>query len=196
MPFITEEIWQELKSQYAFTKEETINFAAYPKAEASFKDSGETAKQMNFVIELIGSVRNTRQSLDIAWSHELSLMLNTESKFEKDSIAAAEEFLKAVTKSKEVILGKEAEQPANTTLIGETRLSIPLTGLVDFDRLRTSIINKILKIDKDVEVLGKRLDSENFVKNASAETVEASKESLNGLLEQKKLFEEELLTFS
>ena len=81
-------------------------------------------------------------------------------------------------------------------MISETKLSIPLKGLVDFEKLKATINNKIEKIEKDIDVLEKRLSSENFVKNDSPDKVEETKESLNGFLEQKKLFNDELLTLS
>ena len=151
---------------------------------------------MAYIIQLIASVRNTRQSLNIAWSNEVTLILNTSNKFEKTAIESAKEFLRTVTKAKEILLDKEAEQPANTVIIGDTRLSIPLAGLVDFDKLQSSISTKISKLEKDIEVLGKRLSSENFVNNASPEKVEETRGELAAMQEQKTIFETELMSFS
>lgn len=201
MPFITEEIWQELK---VYSREiasptarnDSICFAQYPRANQKLKDSGDAAKQMSFVIQLISSIRNTRQSLNISWSNELSILIDTKDIFEKEAIQAAEEFLKSVVKAKELKYTDEVEKPVNTVLIDNTKLSIPLAGLVDFDKLKSSIGSKITKLEKDIEILEKRLSSENFVNNASPEKVQETKDNLESFNKQKSLFEEELLAFS
>jgi valyl-tRNA synthetase len=188
MPFITEEIWQELKVIASDAKQsnlQSITFAPYPKADTRRKDSSIASEQMEFVIELIGSVRNTRQSLNIAWSSPLTLVLNTNNDFELKAIKSAEEFIKTITKSEDLQMNTAVNKPANTVLIKETQLSIPLAGLVDFEKLKSSIQNKISKIETDLKGLESRLKSENFIKNAAADKVEETKASHQALIKQK-----------
>ena len=218
MPFITEEIWQELRARYVIASDEvvrqsnslwiatspaaprndksSITFATYPRTESKLKDSTIASKQMEFVIELIGSVRNTRQSLNISWSRPLNLVFNTENNFEMTAIESAEEFIKTITKSEQIKINSQVSKPANTVLIRETKLSIPLTGLVDFEKLQSNIQTKISKLESDLKGLEARLKSENFIKNAAPDKVKETRERLKSFVEQKELYNQELQNFA
>ena len=73
MPFISEEIWQTLKSKYDFSEildysgeAENICFAKVPESRKEFLDAESQSKSVDQLINIISTVRNLRQSLGLA----------------------------------------------------------------------------------------------------------------------------------
>ena len=67
MPFITEEIWQNLPHQG-----ESITVAAWPKVNAALTDA-EAAEEMKLLVEMIRSVRNIRAEVNTPMSKKIKL---------------------------------------------------------------------------------------------------------------------------
>ncbi|MDD9897619.1 MAG: valine--tRNA ligase [Candidatus Melainabacteria bacterium] len=207
MPFITEDLWQHLREQLDFSNidsdilaadlddkyQASIAFAKYPEPRPELKDQADSAKQINFVIQVISTLRNIRQSLGISWSSQFELLVQTESEFELKALKAAEEYVLKIAKLDAIKYQvTDLPKPASVNLLGESKLIVGLEGLVDLDKLRSNIEKKIEKLDKDILVLEKRLGSDNFVQNAAPEKVEETKSQLEDISKQKSLFEQEL----
>lgn len=208
MPFITEELWQNLRASYDCADiDETIidtglearyqgsvSFAKYPRAYPEiFKDSGKSAEQMEYVVKLISLLRNARQSLNISWSNALDLYYQASSQTELEALSSASAFIQEMVKVGRLAqLETELAKPVSVFVHGDAKFVIPLAGIVDLDKLKASIINKISKLDKDILGLESRLKSPNFVENAAKDKVEETKASLAALVEQKRLYQVEL----
>ena len=209
-PFITEEIWQtiidfvdfsELEDQSIFTDAysendyKSIAFAAYPKAiELGFNADKENAA-MNFTTEFISKLRNARQSLSLAWSQDLNIVLEHDD-FGFD-FSLVESYIKNLAKLNSVSFSKESpDKPLNTFIIAKSKVHIPLKGLVDINKLQENLQKKIEKINKSKEGLEKRLSSANFVEKAPAEKVQEVKDELNQLIEEQNIFKQELENLS
>lgn len=192
MPFITEEIWQSIKQ-----RSQSICFESYPEANEKYFDNTDASKKLEFVTEIISSLRNSRQSLSIAWSSEIAVFYETNNEFESNALAETKDYIiKLLKLSKLEKLDSEPAKPNNVTLLRDTKVVIPLEGLVDLDKLKASLTNKISKIAKDMNVLEQRLSSENFVNNAKPEKIQETKEALEQFQSEKNIFEEELSSIS
>ncbi|MBT6842380.1 MAG: valine--tRNA ligase [Candidatus Melainabacteria bacterium] len=207
MPFITEDLWQHLRSEISFDQidnsildssldakyQASISFAIYPGKQSQLKDKADAAKQMTFVIQVISSLRNIRQSLGVSWSSPIKLFVKTSSEFERNAIQNSISFINNIAKTESVEFTEtEVAKPASINLLGETQLMVPLAGLVDLTKLKVNIEKKIDKLKTDINVLEKRLGSDNFVKNAAADKVEETRALLEDCFNQKSLFEQEL----
>lgn len=211
MPFITEDLWQHLRSEISFDQiddsildsgldtkyQASISFARYPGKQSQLKDSANAAKQMSFVIQVISALRNIRQSLGVSWSSPLKLFVKTSSEFERNAIENSIAFIKNIAKTESVEFTEaEVAKPASINLLGETQLMVPLAGLVDLTKLKVNIEKKIDKLNTDINVLEKRLGSDNFVKNAALDKVEETRALLEDCFNQKSLFEQELMSLT
>ena len=59
MPFVTEELWQNLKKHLGWPEAESIMVAAYPEADKTAIDPA-AEDEMEAIIEIIRSIRNVR----------------------------------------------------------------------------------------------------------------------------------------
>ena len=195
MPYITEEIWQVLRTNYDFSEIEKdilnsnleerykkhICFAKYPEAnEAALTFQG---SQMDTVISLIQNLRNSRQSLSISWSDEFEIFVSDDHSTdsnkmspELEAIKMGENYILKIAKISKI----NYQMPSNTkghnlSLLSGLRVFIPLEGLVDIEKLKDALEKKISKVEKDLAVLESMLKSKNFMDNASEEKIQETK---------------------
>ena len=71
MPFITEEIWQNLPHEG-----ESITIAAWPAVDESLSNK-ERASEMKLLMDIIRSVRNIRAEVNTPMSKEVPLYIST-----------------------------------------------------------------------------------------------------------------------
>ena len=67
--------------------------------------------------------------------------------------------------------GGERPKGAVLTVAGDVDVLVNLRGLVDPEHEKERVLRKLKKIQKDVEVMEKRLANANFMKNAPPEVV-------------------------
>ena len=188
MPCITEEIWQVLKSNYALDAEaEYIAFAEYPQA-FGFEKEVDTFEKMDFVTEVISSVRNSRQSLGISWSQEIEFFVEAENDFAKECIQSCEAYIRAICKLKSLNFGQSAAKPSSIAMLSGTKLTIPLEGILDLSKLKEDINKRVAKLEKDMSGLEARLASEKFVNNADPAKVQEVRDQLAELQAKKQEF--------
>ena len=200
-PFITEEIWQELKAKYDFSaidnaETKSICFASYPKAENfNFSEANSTVE---LIKDLIGNLRNIRQSLDIPWSVNFEVILVIKDQALKSKLENFSEYIKNPVKLSKVSFESNTvdAKPAFKNQISGIEVIVPLSGIVDLNKLSEKIKKQIEKLNADIKVLNSRLSSDGFIKNASPEKIEELKANLDEVSNKKKIFEDELMAIS
>src|SRR5699024_8940337 len=109
MPFITEEIWQQIPRAG-----ETITLASWPEVLPEFQDEM-ASNEMKRLVSIIKAVRNTRAEVDTPLSKQIELLIQTED----------EEVKKELEKNKIYI-----EQFCNPSkLVLETKINVPEKAL-------------------------------------------------------------------
>jgi valyl-tRNA synthetase len=80
--------------------------------------------------------------------------------------------------------------------VDSSKFFVPLLNLVDIEKIKSGINLKITKLDKDILGLESRLNSPNFIQNASKEKITETKASLDQLLAQKQIYLDEISALS
>jgi valyl-tRNA synthetase len=164
MPFITEELWHELKER---SVRDCIVVAAWPStgnADEAILSEGELA------LEIITEIRNTRNSKNLSPKETLKLLVkNGESSgvngfwsvVRKLSNLSAVEFVR-----------KAPEINCTSFIVRSQEFYIPLEGKIDSGKEREQL-SKDLEYQKGfIAVLDKKLLNEKFVSSAPAQVVE------------------------
>ena len=183
MPFVTEELWQNLKEVLPAEtlKEESIMISAYPQHSELLMDHI-AEKNAEVMLEIVRAIRNARASSNLP-SKE---MLNVEiySKQYAISLNAYSEIIKRLAHCGKLKLVAE-----ETRVDQASELHIPLAGLEIFIHV-DELVNKeaeALKKDKErtelqtlIDALQMRLSSEEFLSKAPSFVVTKEKERLIG----------------
>jgi len=192
MPFISEEIWQQVKS-LANQPGDTIMLCPYPVSQPDNID--QTAiDEMQWVQAVITGVRNIRGEMNISPSKELPIL------FEGADQAA----LKMVEKNSAYLIkfgrfesitalssGEIAPESA-TALVGEMRVLIPLGSFIDANAEIVRLSKELEKVERDIAGVAGRLDNKAFTDKAPAPVIDKAKQQLVDAESAKKLLLEQL----
>ena len=175
MPFITEEIWQQVAPR-ANVKGDTIMLQPFPAVDAGADDS-DAVSDIEWVQQFILGVRQIRGEMDISPGKPLPVLLQHSSADDRKRSAAHASLLRGVGRVESVtVLGADEEPPAAATaLLGELRLLVPMKGVIDVDAERARLEKQLDKVNVDLARTNGKLGNEKFVNNAPVDVVAKEK---------------------
>ncbi|MDW4108422.1 valine--tRNA ligase [Staphylococcus saprophyticus] len=172
MPFVTEQIWQNLPHEG-----ETIVKAAWPKVNEAlvFDDSKETMQQL---VEIIKSVRQSRLEVDTPLSKAIPIFIKAKDENIKETLLNNSNYIDRFCHPSVLTIDTTIEIPekamASVTTAGEVVL--PLEGLIDMDKEIARLENELLKWEKELDRVNKKLANENFVNKAPEKVINEERE--------------------
>jgi valyl-tRNA synthetase len=189
MPFITEEIWQNLPSS---RKDGSIMVAAFPEADRRFDDDA-VSREMELMIEVITSIRNIRGEMNVPPADEVTALLRTRGRETEERLRRNQAFIQNLARVKEVILGENVEKPAYSAfdIVGEVEVMIPMERS-RMEEEGKRLQKEIVKINKDIDFVNKKLSNERFLGGAPREVVEEEKEKAAQYRLRRQMLEESL----
>lgn len=179
MPFITEELWHELKDR---KDGEAIIISEWPKAEAHDE---QVLKEAELLFEITSSVRNIRSSKGISPREELELVTSA------PSVASISDSLNKLGNLSGI---SNAEKPANafSFVVGSDEFFIPATENVDLEAERKKIEEELNYTRGFMKSVEKKLSNERFVNNAPEQVVAMERKKLADAEAKVKTLEESL----
>ncbi len=176
MPFITEEIWQQVAPR-ANIQGDTIMLQPFPEVDASADDS-DAVSDIEWVREFILGVRQIRGEMDISPGKPLPVLLQHSSAEDRKRSAAHASLLRGVGRVESVtVLDADEEPPAAATaLLGELRLLVPMKGVIDVDAERARLEKQLEKANVDLARTNGKLGNDKFVNNAPVDVVTKEKQ--------------------
>ena len=182
MPFITEEIWQLIPHEG-----ESIMLQGYPHIQQQLIDK-KTEGRISLVFEMIVSIRNMRQDLEIPLTAKIKLTISSPKKENSELISLLSPYIKNLTKAESIDLVQNYThmQSSITSVIKDTHVTIPLEGLIDIEKEKNKISSRMTQAEKEIASKEKTLSNKEFLKKAPEEVVAKEKERLNELRESLK----------
>ena len=171
MPFITEEIWQQVAGR-AGIEGETIMLRPYPDALGAAHNL-DAVEDIEWVKQFILGLRQIRGEMDISPGKSLPVVLQNANEADKRRAERHALLLQRVGRVESVSNLADGEEPpaAATALLGDMRLLVPMKGLIDIDVERARLDKQLDKVRAELARATGKLGNENFVNNAPAEVV-------------------------
>jgi len=187
MPFITEEIWQRVRS-LAGVEGETIMHQPWPQVDAAWQDRDAEA-EMDWVMQFVLGVRRIKGEMNIAPGKPVPILLANAGEQDRQRLARHRLYLDALARpeSIEVLEAGSGEPESAIALVGEMKILIPLAGLIDKEAEIARLEKEIGKLEADIARVRKKLENPNFVDKAPAAVVQKERDRLDksqGALEQ------------
>ncbi|MBI4383878.1 MAG: valine--tRNA ligase [Nitrospinae bacterium] len=185
MPFITEEIWQQLPAEG-----KSVMIAPFPRYDASRYDA-EAETNMNFVMDAVSGVRNIRGEMNLNPGLSLNLLIRTKDRETAETVNRHAAYIKEAGKIGQLTVGPSVTKPpiSASSVLDGMDIIVPLEGLMDFAEEKKRIEKELKKIEKDRIFLERKLSNQEFVKNAPSEVIEKDEQRRQALSEkQDKLF--------
>ena len=162
MPFITEEIWQNLPHEG-----ESITVAAWPTVNEELSDQSQAAS-MKLLAEIIRSVRNIRSEVQTPMSKKVPLYISAK---DADTLAVLEanaKYLERFCNPEPLVIGQDLDDPGQSmsAVVTGALLYLPLQGLIDIEAEKARLEKELEKWAKEVKLVQGKLSNERFVSKA------------------------------
>lgn len=177
IPFITEEIWQRV-APLAGQCEKSIMHSAYPEKNAKYH-SIEVNSQIDFIKNVIVSIRTIRSEMNINPSKIIPTLLCKGSDEQKQIFAAQEKLITTMAKIHHVqwLSMTDTIPESATALVNDLEIFIPLADLIDKKEEAHRLNREILKIREEIHKIDSKLRT-NFVDKAPAIVVQKERDRL------------------
>jgi valyl-tRNA synthetase len=172
MPFITEEIWQNIKKVFP-QPEEALIIAAFPSCDETMIDP-EIADDMSFMQEAITAVRNLRKELNLNPGTPISLVIRVGEERQKDLIERYTTYFSRLAKVENIELGRQISKPKASiaAVVRNLEIFLPLKGIIDLEAEKARLSKQVEKLQREQQAVKNKLDNPLFLTNAKPEVVE------------------------
>ncbi|MDM8288768.1 valine--tRNA ligase [Slackia piriformis] len=191
MPFVTEEIYQELPGE---KDAKHLIVAAWPDADrlARYADV-DAERAIQLVTELVSGIRSIRARYGISPKQALSAVVKASG---ADAVLLEEQrtLLQGMANLDDLAMGENAEKPTESVAVlgAGVEAYVRLSGLVDFDAERARLQKEQKTLAADVAKLEKKLSNPGFLAKAKPEIVEKDTAKRDELAEKLALVEAQL----
>ena len=192
MPFISEEIWQNIKAE-AGVEGDTLMTQSYPVLDENKLDE-QAEQDIEWLKGFITGIRNIRAELNIGPSKELNVLVRNLSSDDQRRLTDNTAFLQSLAKLTNItVLADGEEAPMSVTqLVGEMEVLVPMAGLIDKEKEVARLSKEVEKLNKEVSRFEGKLSNEKFISNAKPEVVEKERGKLKDALAARERLVEQL----
>jgi valyl-tRNA synthetase len=187
MPFLTEELWQNLKKQARWIKDDSIMIAAYPAAdERAFDQAAET--EIEAIIEIVRAIRNVRAEYKVETGRWIEARVHTNSS-RLAALSRYEVAVKTLARANPVtfLAGEPAEKASKNTLVltlAPATVVIPMASMLDLGAEKQRIEKELEQTRAEATRLETRLKDGAFLAKAPPAVIEKEKQRLYTLKEK------------
>ncbi|HAG53502.1 MAG TPA: valine--tRNA ligase [Alphaproteobacteria bacterium] len=170
MPFITEEIWQELTAGKAG---ESIMIASWPEA---FAIDTTAQKEINILVDVVSAIRALRSEVKVPVKEKFAgftRSANPEQQAIVNKYQSTIEFLAKIISLKPI--DRDTTKTDGITVVDGFEIILPLEGIVDFEAEKKRLEKEIAKVQIEANKLSGMLNNEKFISKAKPELVEQRK---------------------
>lgn len=188
MPFISEEIWQKIKDLLGI-KGETIMLSQFPEFEQNLNHN-KAVEQIEFLQKAIVAIRNVRAEANIAPKVKIDCRFYNLQANQKQAIFDNLQLISTMVKiDKLEVIEKVAEDFCARAFVEGAEIFIPMAGHIDVNAEISRLNKQLDELKRYIQNIENKLANENFVSKAPKNVVDAQKEQLTKLLDNKEKLE-------
>lgn len=180
MPFVTEEIWQQIGGQ-----DKSIVVADYPRLMEAYQDS-QVEAQMAQLMELIRAVRTIRNEMNTPLSKPVDLYIKVQDATGQALLEANQAYIKRFCNPAQLVISQAPEHPEEvvTQVLSFAEILMPLKGLIKLEDELARLEGEQAKLEKEVARIDGKLSNEKFVSRAPEQVVAEERNKRQGYLSQ------------
>ena len=180
MPFITEEIWQNLPHEG-----ESITVAAWPIVDETLSDKS-LASDMKLLMDIIRSVRTIRAEVNTPMSKKVPLVISTKDEETVAILEANRMYIERFCNPETLTVGKDIAAPGKSmsAVVTGAELFMPLEGLLNIDEELERLTKELAKWQGEVKRVQGKLANERFMSKAPETVVDEERAKEKDYLEK------------
>jgi valyl-tRNA synthetase len=178
IPFITEEIWLNVRAKLGKTGA-TIALESYPQA-GDFPVDDAVSAEIQWLKEFLVGVRKIRAEMNIPPGKNLEVLLKDGDQQDRAWHQAHSESLSVLGRfeSQRWLAADEPEVASAAVVVGSMKVLIPLAGLIDVEAEKLRLERELAKLAGEIEKCEKKLGTDTFVNGAPAAVVATERQRL------------------
>jgi valyl-tRNA synthetase len=162
MPFITEEIWKNIKTR---SDEDYLIIAEWPRATSFDKDQIDLTTD---VFEIISNVRNVRNSTGISPKEALDLFIKSE---DQSKFSDYEMIIKKLANIGTIRATTHKVENASSFIVKRDEYYVPLGDHANVEDEKEDVEKEIKRMEGFIIGIDKKLSNEKFVNNAPEKVI-------------------------
>jgi valyl-tRNA synthetase len=177
MPFITEEVWQQIPKPTGTPG--SIMITMYPVADQTLID--ETAeREMGLIQDVTVAIRNLRAEYNVAPSKELEVKVYGGSETSRATLEQHWKLVRSLARVGELheVGAGEPDKGELAAVVGDLQVGVKLAGTIDVAAEFSRLDKELKKTEKERAGVEGRLGNASFVERAPAEVVEKERARL------------------
>ena len=183
LPFVTEELWQNLRKRLGWTGTESIMIAPYPEADESAIEP-QAEEVMETIIEIIRAIRNTRAQYKVASTRWIEAQIHADTII--SAISPYAEAIQRLARVRPVTFFNTppeatASENAVTLVLKQAQVIIPMESMTDLEAERKRLQKEIEQSEDEITRLQTRLNNKDFLAKAPAAVIERERQKLQTL---------------
>ncbi|MDB1750975.1 valine--tRNA ligase [Enterococcus avium] len=188
MPFVTEEIWAKIPHTG-----ESLVVADYPVVHPEYDDKT-AAKGMEFLKELIRSVRNIRAEVNTPLSKPITLLIKTNDQKIDEFLIENTSYIERFCNPEELVIASDITAPdlAMSAVLTGAEIYLPLAGLINIEEEIKRLEKELAKWNGEVKRVQGKLANERFVANAPENVVAEERAKEKDYLEKQAAVQERI----
>ncbi len=186
MPFVTEELWQNLPHTG-----QSIMIAPFPDHDLSDE---EAEREMEYIVETISGIRSIRGELNIAPSAILDVKIKPLTERAESIINDYQDYIKQLARAGSIKIDRSFTKEKGTAVSvrKEIEVYIPLEGLLDVESEINRLKKDLKKVEDKISNLDRKLLNEDFIRKAPPEVVQKEKNKYNELMDRRERLNESI----
>ena len=172
MPFITEELWEQLGDGGG-----RLIAARWP--QPAFQDAAAEG-EMDWLVRFISAIRAVRAEMNVPPSARVTLLVKGAGADTLRRLADHRDIILTLARAGALdIVAEASSKGAVQVVVDEATVVIPLAEVVDLAQEKARLAKEIARLSGEIDKVDKRLGNEGFVAKAPAEVVEEQRERRN-----------------
>ena len=188
MPFVTEEIWQQLPGCSG-----SIIVAPFPQADAREFDAA-AEKEMETIIQAVTAIRNLRSEMNLSPAGRPHTDMLCHSDAVMSTLQAHTPMMCTLAGLKSVAVHRAFQKPpsAVAAVIDGAELFLSLEGLVDCSEEKKRLEKEMKKVLDDLTFINRKLANRDFMDRAPQEVIEKERARAQTLKEKESRLQENI----
>ena len=190
MPFITEEIWNNMTNSENSSSIMVTDVGSYDKAKIDPKSEAEVKS----IQGILYAVRNIRGEMRIPPTKKAELLIRCSDNNLLKTIQNNSEYLYRLGSISDISMGTDTSKPPKsaTAVLPELEIYIPLENLIDIESEHNRLHKEVERLDNQINSLSRKLSDKNFLERAPENIIERERIKLDTFSTNKEKLQDNL----
>jgi valyl-tRNA synthetase len=174
MPFITEELWART-AEGGELRASLLIEAPWPNFKAP-RENEVASAEMNWVVQLISSVRSVRAEMNVPAAAKVSVLLKDANADSRARLERHRDAIMTLARAAKIEVTETVPQGSAQFVLNEATAALPLGDVIDFAKERQRLEKELKKTETEIARFDAKLGDAAFVARAPQDVIDEQKE--------------------